>query len=152
MQCFKRLLSQTVHRSSGRILRLIFLNFLKREHRIVRLDKETFGDTNCFVELDSPDEGEGSLLPRQIRGRAICPGKFHILLRAVDSLSGQQIPNVSPIDLISKMIADVLIKEFQGSLYCCVQVPGTPPVPGAVSMYRLPELLRMRRNLWLVEL
>jgi hypothetical protein len=29
----------------------------------------------------------------------------------------------------------VLIKEFQGSLYCCVQVPGTPPVPGATYVY-----------------
>ncbi|HEX3186952.1 MAG TPA: hypothetical protein VHQ94_19295 [Pyrinomonadaceae bacterium] len=73
---------------------------LTRYTEFVRLHKETFGDTNCFVELDSPDEGEGSLLPRQIRGRAICPGKFHILLRAVDSLSGQQIPNVSPIDIV----------------------------------------------------
>lgn len=54
--------------------------------------------------------------------------------------------------LSSKMIDDVEIEEFHVSVYCYVQVPGTPLLPVAVSMYTLPESLRMRRNLWLVEL
>ena len=49
--------------------------------------------------------------------------------------------------LSSKMIDDVEIEEFHVSVYCCVHVPGTPLLPGAVSMYTLPESLRMRRNL-----
>jgi len=53
--------------------------------------------------------------------------------------------------LISKTTTDVETKGSQLSVYCCVQVPGTPPLPGAVSINKLPESLRMRRNRWLVE-
>jgi hypothetical protein len=73
---------------------------MTRYTEYVRLAKETRGDTNCFAEIEPPDQGEGSLLPRQIIGRAICPGKFHIILRAVDSLSGQAIPDVKPLDIV----------------------------------------------------
>ena len=40
--------------------------------------------------------------------------------------------------LSSKMIADVEIDECHASVNCCVQVPGTPPLPVAV-LYRLPD-------------
>ena len=73
---------------------------LTRYTEFVRLDKQTFGDVGCFVESEPPDQEEGSLLPRQIAGQARCPGEFHILLRAVDSLSGEEIPNVPPLDIV----------------------------------------------------
>ena len=41
--------------------------------------------------------------------------------------------------LTSKMIDDVEIEEFQVSVYRCVQVPGTPPVPVAVSKSHYPS-------------
>ena len=73
---------------------------LTRYTEFVRLDKKTFGDIGCFIETDAPDQEEGSLLPRQIAGQARCPGEFHILLRAVNSLSGEEIPNVRPLDIV----------------------------------------------------
>ena len=45
-------------------------------------------------------------------------------------------PEVPP--LTSKMIPVVGIEELQISLYCCVQVPGTPLLPGAVSKVTAP--------------
>ena len=66
-----------------------------------------------------------------------------VLLLATSKLSKMTLPGafastceVPP--LTSKMIADVEIEEFQISLYCCVQVPGTPLLPGAVSKVTAP--------------
>src|SRR4029453_8506635 len=41
--------------------------------------------------------------------------------------------------LTSNMVAVLGIEELQISLYCCVQLPGTPPLPGAVSNVTAPE-------------
>src|SRR5689334_14751264 len=45
-------------------------------------------------------------------------------------------PVVPP--LTSKMIAEVEIEVSQVSVYRCTQLPGTPPLPGAVSIVTLP--------------
>jgi hypothetical protein len=73
---------------------------LTRYTEFVRLDTEKSGDTGCFAELEPPDAGEGTLLPQQIVGRAICPGRLHIVLRAVDIFSGAEIPDVTPLDIV----------------------------------------------------
>ena len=73
---------------------------MTRYTEFVRLDKEKRGDTACFAEMEPPDAGEGTLLPTQIVGRAVCPGRLHIVLRAVDSLSGKEIPDVQPFDIV----------------------------------------------------
>ena len=73
---------------------------MTRYTQFVRLDKEKRGDTACFAEAEPPDAGEGTLLPNQIVGRAVCPGRLHIVLRAVDSLSGEEIPDVRPFDIV----------------------------------------------------
>ena len=65
------------------------------------------------------------------------------LLVATSKLSKMTLPGgfastcqVPP--LTSKMIADVEIEECQVSLNRCTQVPGTPPLPGAVSKVTAP--------------
>lgn len=73
---------------------------LTRYTEFVRLDKEKRGDMGCFAEMEPPDTGEGTLLPHQIVGRAICPGTLHIVLRAVDIFSGAEIPDVKPLDIV----------------------------------------------------
>jgi hypothetical protein len=79
---------------------------LTRFTEFLQLEKKKKGDLDCFIEQSIPPEGEGSLLPTQIVGRAVCPGKVHIILRAVDSLSGQEIPDVEPIDIIVEVQGD----------------------------------------------
>lgn len=73
---------------------------LTRYTEFLRLEKEKKGDLNCFVEEQAPDQGEGSLLPRQISGRTVCPGTLHIVLSAKDALSGERVPNVEPLDIV----------------------------------------------------
>ena len=73
------------------------------------------------------------------------------VLSATSKLSKMIVPGafVSDCDVpafSSKMIDDVEIEEFHVSVYCCVQLPGTPLLPVAVSIVTLPESLRMRRN------
>ena len=78
--------------------------------------------------------GAGAVLSATSKlSNVIVPGAF---------VSDCQVPALS-----SKMIDDVEIEEFHVSLYCCVQLPGTPLLPVAVSSVTLPESLRMRRNL-----
>jgi hypothetical protein len=67
-----------------------------RSTEYLRLEREISGSRDCIVEEATPDPGEGAMLPRQIFARALCPGKAMIVLRAVDSLSGQEIPDVEP--------------------------------------------------------
>ena len=69
--------------------------------------------------------GAGVLLATSKLSKMTLPGAF---------ASVCQVPT-----LTSKMIDYVEIDEFQVSVYCCVQVPGTPPLPGAVSRVTLPE-------------
>lgn len=77
-----------------------------RYTEFVRLATEKRGDTYCFAEMEAPDPGEGTLLPRQIIGRAVCPGEMHIVLRAVDSFSGEDIPDVKPLDIVVEVQKD----------------------------------------------
>jgi len=67
-----------------------------RSTEFLRLEKEISGTQDCIVEEASPDTGEGAILPRQIFARALRPGKALIVLRAIDSLSGEEIPDVEP--------------------------------------------------------
>jgi hypothetical protein len=73
---------------------------LTRYTEYLRMDRENWGDLNCFVEETPEPQGEGSLLPRHIRGQAVCPGTIHIVLSARDRLSGQQISGVEPLDIV----------------------------------------------------
>jgi hypothetical protein len=79
---------------------------MTRYTEFVQLEKEKWGDLNCFVEEQAPDVGEGSLLPRQIFGRAVRPGKLHIVLSAKDILSGQKIPGVEPLNILVEVQDD----------------------------------------------
>lgn len=79
---------------------------MTRYTEFVQLEKEKWGDLNCFVEERVPNLGEGSLLPRQIFGKAISPGKLHIVLSAKDRLSGQKIPGVEPLDIVVEVQDD----------------------------------------------
>jgi hypothetical protein len=67
-----------------------------RSTEFLRLEKEISGNPDCIVEEATPDPGEGAILPRQIFARALRTGKAVIVLRAIDSLSGQEIPDVEP--------------------------------------------------------
>jgi hypothetical protein len=67
-----------------------------RNTEFLRLEREISGDRECLVEEASPDTEEGAILPRQIFARALCPGKAIIVLRAIDILSGEEIPGVEP--------------------------------------------------------
>ena len=65
------------------------------------------------------------------------------LLVATSKLSKMTLPGgfastceVPP--LTSNRVAVLGIEELQISLYCCVHVPGTPPLPGAVSKVTAP--------------
>jgi hypothetical protein len=79
------------------------------------------------------------LLPTSKLSKMTLPGAF---------VSACEVP-----PLTSNKTDAVEIEEFHVSLYCCVQVPGTPLLPGAVSKVTAPEeVLRMRRNRWFVEL
>jgi hypothetical protein len=85
----------------GEYIRIVLPRIpMTRFTEFVQLEKEKWGDLNCFVEERVPDLGEGSLLPRQILGKAVCPGKVHFVLSATDSLSGMKIPNVEPLDIL----------------------------------------------------
>lgn len=65
----------------------------------VQLATEIKGDQNNLVEESVSDEGEGFLAPRQIVGRALRPGKAQIIVKAVDALSGADIPGVEPLTI-----------------------------------------------------
>lgn len=72
---------------------------LTRYTEFLRLEPEKQGDLNCFAEEPAPDLGEGVLLPHYIVGKAIRPGKLHIVLHATDSLSGERLCGVEPLDI-----------------------------------------------------
>jgi hypothetical protein len=73
---------------------------ITRYTEYLKLQKEKQGDLDCFIEELEPELGEGFLLPRQIIGRAVCPGRIHIILSAKDSISGETIPGVEPLDIL----------------------------------------------------
>jgi hypothetical protein len=72
---------------------------LTRYTEFVQLKAERRGDIGSFAEVESPEEGEGTLLPRRITVRAVRPGRMQIVLRAVDALSGEDLPDVEPLDI-----------------------------------------------------
>jgi hypothetical protein len=73
---------------------------LTRHTEFLQLEKEKRGDLDSFVEEPAPEQGEGSLVPRQIVGRTLRPGKLHIVLSAKDSVSGEEIAGVEPLDIL----------------------------------------------------
>lgn len=79
---------------------------MTRHTQFVRLDKEKRGDVDCFIEEPVSGSGEGSLLPRQIIGKAVHPGKLSIILSAKDRLSGQKISGVEPLDIVVEVRND----------------------------------------------
>ncbi len=66
----------------------------------LQVEQERQGDLECFIEERVTEQGEGSLLPREISGRTVCPGELHIVLSAKDSLSGERIADVEPLDIV----------------------------------------------------
>ncbi len=65
------------------------------------------------------------------------------LLLATSKLSKMTLPgafaSTCEVPPLTSNSVDVLgIEELQTSLYCCVQVPGTPLLPGAVSKVTAP--------------
>jgi hypothetical protein len=73
---------------------------LTRHTEFLQVEKEKRGDLDSFVEEPAPEQGEGSLLPRQISGKTLRPGKLHMVFSAKDSISGQEIADVEPLDII----------------------------------------------------
>ena len=77
---------------------------LTRYTEFLQVEWEKRGDTDCFIEEASSNQGEGSLLPRQIYGRAACQGKLHIVLNAKNRISGEMVPGVKPLDILVEVI------------------------------------------------
>ena len=77
---------------------------MTRHTQFVRVDREKQGDIDCFVEEQNTTSGEGSLLPRQIFGRAVHPGQMSIVLSAKNRLSGKNIPGVEPLDIVVEVL------------------------------------------------
>jgi hypothetical protein len=73
---------------------------LTRHTEFLQVEKVKRGDLNSFVEELVPEQGEGSLLPRWVFGRPLRPGKVHIVLSAKDSISGREIADVEPLDIV----------------------------------------------------
>ena len=64
-----------------------------------QINQEVLGSQHCLVEDAIASEDEGILSPTQISVQAVCPGEFHIILRVVDLISGEEIPDVRPLDI-----------------------------------------------------
>lgn len=78
---------------------------LTRDTEFLRLEQTAYGDLDCFLE-DRDDEGEGTIYPTSITGVAVSTGEKHFVIQACDSLTGEEIPGVQPLD-ISIKVADV---------------------------------------------
>ena len=65
----------------------------------LQLEQEIQGDQESLLTEAVPFEGEGYLYPRQVISRAVCPGKVNIVVKAVDSLSGEEIPGVDRVNI-----------------------------------------------------
>jgi hypothetical protein len=70
---------------------------LTRQTEFLALTQEIKGDAAHFREAT---EGEGTLSPRRLQGRALRPGRTDIVLHAVDALSGQEIAEVKPFSIV----------------------------------------------------
>lgn len=65
----------------------------------LQIEQEIQGDQESLLTEEVPFEGEGYLYPRQVISRAVCPGKVNIVVKAVDSLSGEKIPGIDPFNI-----------------------------------------------------
>lgn len=72
---------------------------MTRYTQFVGLRKETYGDVDSFKEMSGKETGEGTLAPTEIRGKAIQSGTVNFTLRAVDRISGEEIPDVEPFNI-----------------------------------------------------
>lgn len=73
---------------------------MTRYTEFVTLEPEEAGDVDSFrVRTASPREEEGSLMPQQIEVQGIRPGTLYVALIARDSLTGEAIPDVEPVNL-----------------------------------------------------
>jgi hypothetical protein len=78
---------------------------LTKYTQFLRLEKTLEGDQRCFVEEPQPSQ-EGVLFPRQMLGRAACPGTVRIIWQAVNRLSGEAIPGVKPLEIVVEVEAN----------------------------------------------
>ncbi|MBM3225348.1 MAG: hypothetical protein FJZ47_16310 [Candidatus Tectomicrobia bacterium] len=63
-------------------------------------EPEKQGDIDCFAEEPPAEEGEGLLLPSEIVGRALRPGRLHIIVNASDSSSGARVSEIEPFSIV----------------------------------------------------
>ena len=59
--------------------------------------------SDCVIEEREIDGGEGSLLPREIKGTATKAGSKHYVIRAVDAISQEEIKGVNPLEVQDKI-------------------------------------------------
>ncbi len=65
----------------------------------LQLEQEIHGDQDSLLPEAAPLEGEGYLSPRQVINRAVCPGKVNVVVKAVNSLSGEEIQGIDPLNI-----------------------------------------------------
>ena len=73
---------------------------LTRQTEFVQLATEKSGDIDAFQEAYEVNWMEGVLSPDTIVGKAVKPGTIHFILKAIDSLTGDEMPEVDPIDIV----------------------------------------------------
>lgn len=73
---------------------------LTRHTEFLTLAREITGNQNCVIHEAAPSATEGHLQPSRLMARAVRPGTAHIVLRAINSLSGEEIPDVEPLDIM----------------------------------------------------
>jgi hypothetical protein len=73
---------------------------MTRYTEFLQFKKTKFGDVDCIQENLSSDRGEGTILPQFISVMAIYPGRVQLVLRAMDSLSKEEIPDVKPLEIV----------------------------------------------------
>jgi len=72
---------------------------MTRYTQFIKLKKETHGDVDSFKESSGNEIGEGTISPSEIRGKAVQSGTVNFTLTAVDRISGEEIPDVEPINI-----------------------------------------------------
>lgn len=83
---------------SGETLRIQLPRIpMLRETQFLKLKRETRGDVESFVETSGMESGEGVIAPTEIYGTAVSPGTVNIILKAVDRISGEEMPDVEPL-------------------------------------------------------
>ena len=65
----------------------------------LQLKQEIQGDQESLLAEVVPSEGEGYLSPRKLISKAVCPGKVNVVVKAVDSLSGEEIPGIDRVNI-----------------------------------------------------